>query len=162
MRFFLSLTSSTIYIRLELALAASWQNFSLSFSSFYVSLERIYNDSLFCLFWSFSAMMTFSACFRSSLFLVFTSSTSLREFFIISRSRTRENMLLCSYSVCLRSHSISLVKAETAFLATVFSLTAFSLASVNRFFSSSRALLSRSKRLFSFSSWRNFEAYYSI
>jgi hypothetical protein len=107
-------------------------------------------------------MMTFSACFKSSLFLVLTSSTSLREFFIISRSRTSEKMLLCSYSVCLRSHSISLVSAETAFLATVFSLTAFSFASVNRFFSSSSALLSRSKRLFSFSSWRSFEAYYSI
>lgn len=162
MRFFLSLTSSTICIRLELAFAASAINLSLSFSNFWVSLERTCRDSLFCLFYSLRVVITFSDCFKSSLFLVLTFSTILIEFFIYSRSRTSPIILLCSVSVCFRKYSISLVRAETAFLATVFSLTAFSLASVKSFFSTSRALFSRSYRLHSFSSYLSFEAYCSI
>ena len=65
--------------------------------------------------------MKFCFLLNSSLFFVFVSSTLARFFFIMSRSRIRLWMFCYSLSVCLLIHSISRVRADTAFVATILS-----------------------------------------
>jgi len=132
-RFFLSLTSSTIYMRLALALDASWENLSLSFSSFPLSFMSFWACSSKVLFWSLRELISALSLMISSLFLELSSSAFLILIYIMFLSLIRLTMFVFSDSVCFLKYSISLVRALTPDFVIFFSLSAsiFSLANLS-------------------------------